>query len=654
MKNLNPLQQRIKEKLEEKCKIEKKEDKNNEVAKTIKKRYPDSAGFWFMLAMARVYLASVQTDDVLEIDGVKPWEYSSASPIRSVVFSGFVSLPYLLLRYVSPIIKYIYGIDIMTPKVLIIAPRLFMTLLSFICDFCVFKIASLSYVRPWQCVEVFAGSYIMLVYSTRTFSNSIELVLYSLLLWRVCLSMVDSCKIIRRENVLQDLYETAETMKEKVKIARYKSKLPPYNYVDSFFISVIITFGFFVRPTFTIYSFIPLSYWLQRGVITRELDFSYFNWRCISLVPGILVTFVVCMLTDSFYYNTLTLKELLLGNVTVASFTITPLNFLLYNAKADNLAEHGYHPYFLHIAVNIPLLHGVLGLIGLWSVSKYFSHFIFRRMTAKPKIYSMATMLLASFIVPVFALSFIPHQEPRFLLPTLLPLVLLHSDKISIYALPKFRFTKHFIFLLWQSWNIVCVVFFGFLHQGGVTKTMEYVHDYVAAQPPSHKFEVFFSHMYTPPTFLLMRKIPVIGTTEEGRKFKVERNVIVHDLGSSFEVDELFDKLVEQRLKNNHNATDVILCITASLSEDLKTNLPHNVTLTLLKKLPGHFSMERLPDFDIKETDITESCNKACIITKRVKEFSVDIFLVNFKANNTNIIKSKEKTVVHGTTHTEL
>ncbi|KAB7507908.1 hypothetical protein Anas_08168 [Armadillidium nasatum] len=60
MKNLNPLQQRIKEKLEEKCKIEKK-DENNEVTKTVKKRYPDSAGFWFMLAMARVYLASVQT-----------------------------------------------------------------------------------------------------------------------------------------------------------------------------------------------------------------------------------------------------------------------------------------------------------------------------------------------------------------------------------------------------------------------------------------------------------------------------------------------------------------------------------------------------------------------------------------------------------------
>lgn len=567
------------------------------------------------------------SDDLLEIDGSKPWEFSSSAPIRSVAFLRLLSFPYLILKYTSPLVKYLFAVDLMTPWMLIAAPRVFMTSLSFIADFCIFKIASMCYARPWQCVEVFAGSYIMLVYATRTFSNSIELILFSLLLWRVCSSMVESLKVIKKENVLQDLYETSETMKERVKIARIKSKLPRYNYTDSFFISVIVTLGVFVRPTFLVYSFVPLAYWLQRGVVTKELNFSYFNWRCFSLLPGALLTFCLCVIADSFYYSTLTFKELLYGNVTVASLTVTPFNFILYNTKEEKLSEHGIHPYFLHLAVNIPLLHGVLGLAGLWTVSKYFAYLIFRPITAKPKIYSMATMLLCSFITPVLALSSIPHQEPRFLLPTLVPLVLLHSDKISIYALPKFKFRKHFLFLLWQVWNIICVIFFGFLHQGGVTKSMVYIHDFVATQPPSAKFQVFFSHIYSPPTFLLMRKIPVIAVSKDGRKYKVERSITTHDLGSSLSPEEILEKLGGT---SRERKVGVILCISASVSQQLNEVAPFNVTLQLLKRLPGHFSTESLPNFSIAQRDLSVDCNKACLLAKRVKEFSIDIYQVKF------------------------
>lgn len=35
---------------------------------------------------------------------------------------------------------------------------------------------------------------------------------------------------------------------------------------------------------------------------------------------------------------------------------ITPLNFLLYNLSAENLKEHGIHPYWLHVVVNLPMM----------------------------------------------------------------------------------------------------------------------------------------------------------------------------------------------------------------------------------------------------------------------------------------------------------
>ncbi|KAG0701140.1 GPI mannosyltransferase 4 [Chionoecetes opilio] len=108
----------------------------------------DSAILWSMLALARLYLATVQTGyihpdefhqsvqvmarDILDIDARKPWEFQSENPIRSVTFSVLVSLPYLLLKYLAPVTSYLFEYDLLTPNTLLVAPRLFMTLLSFI------------------------------------------------------------------------------------------------------------------------------------------------------------------------------------------------------------------------------------------------------------------------------------------------------------------------------------------------------------------------------------------------------------------------------------------------------------------------------------------------------------------------------------------
>ncbi|XP_071517348.1 GPI mannosyltransferase 4 [Panulirus ornatus] len=612
-------------------------------------RVKDSSILWWMLAMARLYLATVQTGyihpdefhqsvqvmarDILSIDARKPWEFHTENPIRSVTFSSVVSLPYFILKYAAPFCTQYLGYELLTPNMLLVAPRIFITFLSFIADFSIYRIAKMCYIRPWCCVEVFASSYIMLVYATRTFSNTIELILMAVLLWRVCESMVDSTKVIRKENILQDLYESANTIQEKVKFVRIKSKLPAYNYVDSAIISVIVTYGVFVRPTFVIYSFIPIAYWLQRGVVTKEVDFSYFNLRCLSLLPGVVATFIICVLADSLYYGSTTLTELIFWNVTGRSFIVTPINFLLYNAQENNLAAHGLHPYYLHLAVNLPLLHGVLGFLGLWSVSKYLASFIANDMTRKPRVFCMATMLLSTFIVPVFVLSTIPHQEPRFLLPTLLPLVILHSDDVYLLSSKKVQAKKHFFFLLWHVWNIFCVIFYGFLHQGGVTKTMIRVHEHIVQQPPHVNMHVVFSNMYTPPTFLLMRRINVMAVTDEGRKYRIEKSVFTYDVGGSRSAEGLHEmtaKIYHEALKNSTRGADVLICIPASLSEELFETKPENVTLHRVQRIRGHLTLEDPPDLIVEDVPFNSSCGKVCQFVRRLDQLSIDIIMINF------------------------
>ncbi|KAA0197291.1 hypothetical protein HAZT_HAZT002205 [Hyalella azteca] len=668
----------------------------------------DSPLWWCLLALLRLSLAGFQTSylhpdefhqslqvrarDLLQIEGQKPWEFTSASPIRSIAFSGIVSLPYSVLRSLNPYTVYYFDWTLLTPQMLLLTPRLLMTFLSFIADWCIYRIARMCYVRPWQCMEVFASSYVMLVYGTRTLSNTFELILTCVVLWRVSVSIVESTKVIRRETLIDDMYQSAEEMKHKVRLVRLRSSLPPYNYVDSFILSVVVTYGVFVRPTFLVYSFIPMAYWLQRGIVTKELGFKYFNLRILSLLPGIILTFLICVLADSFYYESLTAKELVFGNVTASSFIVTPLNFYAYNAKTENVVSHGEHPHFLHMLVNLPLLHGVLAFVGLYHMSLFVSRvFGTGSIARKPKVYSLATMLMLSFIVPVMILSAVPHQEARFLLPTLPPLVLLHSDKVSLHNFFKLRFSKHFLFLMWHSWNIFCVVFFGFLHQGGVTNAVIGVHEYIQSKP--HNFDkpihVYFSHMYTPPTFLLMRKIEVVASTSEGRKFRVPRTIYSHHLSGSTNSSQLSSLLHAQLLNSTHvynsmpdagdNMTaEVIICLPGSVATDFLDHVRQDVVgtnrqgglrrtkadcsaqagcscsdyetsgtcsgdetgsmmaangskglrLELISRQPLHVSFEHLPSSYLR---VTPDCDQICAARRKIHEFSMETYRVTFR-----------------------
>lgn len=144
--------------------------------------------------------------------------------------------------------------------------------------------------------------------------------------------------------------------------------------------------------------------------------------------------------------------------------TVTPISLLIYNLDRQNLAEHGTHPYLLHLLINGPIIFGP----SLWFTSWYR---IWNQLTSKSIIPIASKLSLASLISGTLLLSIQPHQEPRFLLPLVLPLIILSSPSKKSRGRSAPRSRVFWISHLLHS--LITVILFGYLHQGGLRSVLE-------------------------------------------------------------------------------------------------------------------------------------------------------------------------------------
>lgn len=163
--------------------------------------------------------------------------------------------------------------------------------------------------------------------------------------------------------LVHDAYEKAESVRERVQVLKRKKLIPPHDFTYALPISVLCALGFFNRPTFAAFAFVPLFFWFQRGVgIDSHISpFQMFNFRMLALAPGFVLASLLLILSDSLYYGDLTLKKLWDLEMDWSDWKCTPFNFIMYNASPDNLDKHGAHPFYLHALVNVPLLFGPIG-----------------------------------------------------------------------------------------------------------------------------------------------------------------------------------------------------------------------------------------------------------------------------------------------------
>lgn len=455
---------------------------------------------------------------------------------------------------------------------LIYYPRIFMSFFTIIIDFCLLKIAELCDLDIASILVTFASSYIAIVYLTRTFSNSIETIFFTLL---ICFIL----KSIKSQYVLNDKFLVAtdssassssdkkSTNKIKNIIGSNNSEITDtliknqlnsatnepsattgikrlrlfdiYKFNDmGNLIGVVVCMGVFNRPTFIIYSAVPVAYWLLYGLENcNYLSQAFmFIWRrFLSLIRFALpVAFLLVLFDTIYFYQVDSIKKFQTIILKERRFIITPYNFFVYNSNSNNLKEHGEHPFYQHL-INCFLLFGINQLILLLIAVQFTIQLVVNikqsssnseddassSTTPKNKLELIKSKVvnlklvkilvqiykqfinntfcffLFSYLVPLFVFSLVSHKEPRFLLPLLVPMCLMTSHSL-------FGVRSHTVLrVIWIVFNFVCIVIYGYGHQGGMVPSLAYVQRaYTHFSNIDMDQHVIYYHTYMPPRHL--------------------------------------------------------------------------------------------------------------------------------------------------------
>ncbi|KAG8581418.1 hypothetical protein GDO81_007664 [Engystomops pustulosus] len=414
--------------------------------------------------------------DILDLEINRPWEFHSAFPCRTVLIplmtsgTAFWIINFLQRLGFEMAFNYSY--------LLLVLPRLIITLLSFLLDYTVHQVAPVWACNPWKALVLLAMSPVTLVFYTRTFGNAVEGVLFALLLL-----------LIKPGNSNPESNST--------------------NSKDHHFIGLVLTVGFFNRPTFLCFALAPLIYWAaQRGSRGSCASHTMLILTLMKTVPSVVLLSGLFVLADTIYYTghwplSVTGRESFIKQL-MKNTILTPINFLHYNMNPENLAQHGVHPRITHIAVNGFMLFGLCHLFAVSSAFKMLRTLIWSKCNPDKSHYErppqQASLLLMFYFVPLMSLSFFKHQEPRFLIPLIVPLVLLVSNYNSAMK------TKCVIVLF----NVTGALFFGCLHQAGLIPSLIHIQQTVQPKFTSSNMSchhtVLFTHTYMPPLYLLNLK----------------------------------------------------------------------------------------------------------------------------------------------------
>lgn len=229
-----------------------------------------------------------------------------------------------------------------------------------------------------------------------------------------------------------------------------------------------------------------------------------------------------------------------------------------------------------------------------------------------PSIRTIKCMMTLSTAIPVALLSLFPHQEPRFLIPLIVPLVYLHGMTIlpeaddSLVEVPKSKMSglrnlkqSSYAFLkFWLFLNSLLIIFYGFLHQGGVFQATSYLQQHLKANPSNVNYHIVTTYMYSLPEAFLMQLPSNKVLTKGHKQYSVSRRVHLYEEGSKG-LDNISQKLADI-LKNVNTISgkdNVYLLIGASLVEELEYfAVKHKLILELETTFFPHLSLEAFPN----------------------------------------------------------
>ena len=215
---------------------------------------------------------------------------------------------------------------------------------------------------------------------------------------------------------------------------------------------------------------------------------------------------LAAIFTDTIFYhpNVPPLTALLRTPVLI------PENALRYNISTANLTQHGLHPRYTHLLLNLPQLLGpalFLLVQPLWTAPRAALSAALTLPTTHP-----SKLLLSAALPALAALSTAPHQEARFLLPVVpLLLVVLRLPHHSRFYAPgaplakRMRATRHYVYA-WIVFNLVLSALFGVFHQGGVIPVQTWLGQEKARWSEKGEIQAFWWRTYSPPRWMVDRK----------------------------------------------------------------------------------------------------------------------------------------------------
>ncbi|KAK5638418.1 hypothetical protein RI129_012713 [Pyrocoelia pectoralis] len=557
------------------------------------------------------YFQSIEAlaEKLLNVKVNKPWEFNVKFPLRSIAPLYFTTgLGLQILKLLNAFLDHNFGISITTPYFIILFPRLLLTLLSFVVDWSLYRICLANSEKCKSRCVILSTSYIMLVYATHTFSNVIELILFSLLLYYVGESLIFSNVNVRQREYINKRYKSASTLAEKAKFHKLRLYLENDTLRNYFTIATIVTVGFFNRPTFAAYAIAPVFFWLYRGIGFKSIMSLQFHLRTIVFVVSTIPTVVLFVIVDSFFFGYLTWGEIGMLEISIDNFVMIPWNFFKYNINLVNLARHGLHSRFMNVIINIPLLFGVLAFLCYSNLADLLRSLWRCKYHYLPSVRSIRGLMTASIVFPVVLLSLIPHQEPRFLIPLIFPLVYLYGSSIypeQVDVVMKQTKTKRSVrqgfsslFKVWLVVNILLTVFYGFIHQGGVFGFVSHLSGEMRSIDNNLNYDVVTSHIYQIPHSLLYEE-----SSEQQNPFKRAKRVTLHEKGSMDLMKVL--KIIRTALyirktKMSHFGYRLFLVIPESLSDTLMYLLAQDqyadLSVVETVRFYPHLSTEALPD----------------------------------------------------------
>lgn len=614
-------------------------------------------------------------------------------PIRSYAIPFiYIKVPMVILKFVLMLSRLFFGIDFLSTYTLIVFPRLIMCIISFVNDVCVYKICRAYNLKYDIRLVTLASSAVMLTFGIRTFSNTIEMALCSLLLYFVSDCMILSNTVLYQKEFLEEKYQSAKNVSERVRYFKMRMSLPQHSYSKCAILSTICVIGIFNRPTFICFGLPLIFFWMLRGLGTsKTVSFTDFNLRMLFFVLSGLPAFIIIVIIDSLYYGYLSLAQIYIMDISIYSFLVTPVNFIRYNINSENTAAHGEHPRWLHLLVNIPLLYNILGVITVVSFGNLFYKFLRKEFQNLPHSQSFVAFMTGTIFAPVLMLSLFNHQEARFLIPITVPIILLHSPKLitgvnltsfmreSKWNLIRFlsqhinvTISGRFILKVWYAMNILFTLFFGFIHQGGIVQLTDYMSDYYQqAEKQQSQIHLVTSHIYKiPESLLVIPNSNIINTDDETTEMKQHMNArrfFLYEYGS-MDIEMMFKRMkiildaAEMKFKERQIKYDVLLAIPISKAYELneifykhqhlisykEQNVfyPHlsteafpNIYTTLhpcelntdVDELDETCSLENYDDIDNNELSVTSVLRRVSSI---VHQFGLALYKVEIKHTN--------------------